>query len=360
MESPATPGLKPRACEVCGQKEGLSRCSACQCVWYCGRDHQVSHRPDHKQGCSAVRRAKTAYEREEQALRGKSAKELSGFGPQVFVNGAGKFWKIKETRDYMTARLHFVETVLHFFGGTDGYNEVDGRVEAASVALDHLLDMIHLARSDGMGLRSMIPGLYLALGRDQEAYDFMKWWATTGQESNYDWGNMSLPFLHIKDADALEPPVDEWTNGEHLDLSHTASVMLVKVRILLDLKSIQSTRRASPGSLPNDITAIIREKLLGSVVASRPDLLVINIGEATRAIDKIEGQLEALYKSMEKANPFFWRLMFDDPDAAGSDRPGMFAPGSKEEANLSIGYCCTSWLATPGAIDVVKNMSQTV
>ena len=63
---------------------------------------------------------------------------------------------------------------------------------------------------------------------------------------------------------------------------------------------------------------------------------------------------------MDKSNPFFWRLMFDDPDAAASDRPSMFSPGSKEEANLAIGYCCTSWLATPGAIDVVRDVAQTM
>lgn len=359
MSTPTT-GLKPRACDVCGEKERLLRCSACQSVWYCGRDHQVSHRPDHKQGCSAVRRARAAYEREDQALRNLPDEGEWGFGPNAFEKGAGRFWSIEETRDYMRARYHLVDTVLHFFGGTDGYNEVDGRVDAVSAALEHLLDMVRLSRGDGMGVRSIIPGLYLALGRDQEAYDFVKWYATTGSESDYDWGNMDLPFLDAKDADALEAPLEAWTNGQFLKLSYVASVMLIKVRILLDLRSIESTRPALAGSAPNEIDDVVREKLLGSVVASRPEILKMNIGETRRLIDKVEGQIEALYESMDKSNPFFWRLMFDDPDAAASDRPSMFSPGSKEEANLAIGYCCTSWLATPGAIDVVRDVAQTM
>ena len=59
---------------------------------------------------------------------------------------------------------------------------------AVSAALDHLLDMLRLCRGDNMGVRDSVPALYLRLGREQECYDFIKWWATMGEQSNYDWG----------------------------------------------------------------------------------------------------------------------------------------------------------------------------
>ena len=62
-------------------------------------------------------------------------------------------------------------------------------------ALSHLLDMLRLCRGDNMGVRDVVPGLFLQLGRDQEYYHFLKWWAATGQYVDYDWGDMDEPYL---------------------------------------------------------------------------------------------------------------------------------------------------------------------
>ncbi|OAA33984.1 Zinc finger, MYND-type [Metarhizium rileyi] len=59
-----------------------------------------------------------------------------------------------------------------------------------------------------MSLRGIIPSLYIRLGQDQSAYDFMKWYATTGQGPDYDWDDVYLPFLHLHGEDALEPLKD--------------------------------------------------------------------------------------------------------------------------------------------------------
>lgn len=68
----------------------------------------------------------------------------------------------------------------------------------------HIQDMMRLRRGDNMGLRDMIPALMLRLDRDQECYDFIKWWCTAGSQSTYDWGDMDAPYLDIKGVHALE------------------------------------------------------------------------------------------------------------------------------------------------------------
>ncbi|SPO07583.1 uncharacterized protein DNG_10278 [Cephalotrichum gorgonifer] len=358
MSAPHT-GLLPRGCEVCSKKEGLLRCSGCQSVWYCGRDHQVADRPIHKTGCVAVKKARAAYEREDAKLRNLPDEGERGWGPDAFEKGAGRFWGIVETRDYMRARHHFVDTVLLFFGGTNGENRVVGRVDAVRLALDHLLDMIRLSRGDNMGIRHIVPGLYLALGRDQEAYDFMKWYATTGASSTYDWGNMGPGFLDVEGADALEAPLEHWLRGRFLQVSHVAAVTLIKVRVLLDLQAIQNSRTALGGTIPTEITDDICGKLVSSIVASRPDILRNDAQQIQGLIQRTKDHIRQLYESIKKSNPHFWELMLDDPDAAGMNRPNMFSPGSKEEACLTIGYSCTSWLATKGAIDVIRGLKET-
>eukprot|EP01034_Spumella_vulgaris_P041734 gene41734-51718_t len=59
-----------------------------------------------------------------------------------------------------------------------------------------------------MGMRDLVPGMMLRIGQEQEAYDFIKWWLT--YPDNYDWGNMSLPYLNIKNADITESVFDKF------------------------------------------------------------------------------------------------------------------------------------------------------
>jgi len=107
------------------------------------------------------------------------------FKARPFENSVGHFWGIFDTWDYMRARYTHVEALL----------EVQPRTAVAK-ALEHLLDVLRLNHSDNIGVRDLIPSLYLRLGRDQDCYDFLKWWYI-GTDSHYDWGNTSLPYLNI-------------------------------------------------------------------------------------------------------------------------------------------------------------------
>ncbi|KAH8746918.1 hypothetical protein F5883DRAFT_700018 [Diaporthe sp. PMI_573] len=127
--------------------------------------HQTVHRNIHKHACVTTKKAHTEFLKEETSLRNGPA---DGFmlSPPVFEEHAGGFWDVLGTRDYMRARLNFVDTVLSKFPRH--------RV-AVQTALDHLMDVLRLNRSDSMGLRNMVPSLMLRLGRNQDAYGFVKW-----------------------------------------------------------------------------------------------------------------------------------------------------------------------------------------
>ncbi|KAM4065775.1 MYND finger domain-containing protein [Hirsutella rhossiliensis] len=288
--------LTPRACEVCQRRDGLLRCSGCQSVYYCGRDHQ---------------RARARLKREEQMLRDNPGDIITP--ANVFDSGVGRFWGIFETRPYMRARFGLVDILLQHFGSAGG------RVDVVRAALDHLLDMLRLCRSDNMGLRDLIPALYIRLGRDQAAYDFVKWYATTGQDSYYNWGDVDLPFLDVKDADVLEPSQGLWLEKSCLDLSHAVTVALLKVRVLLDLQAVQNAARMLRGTVPPEIIDLIRARLVGSVVEARPEILRSTAEEIAPLVQEIKRQ---------------------------------------EEACLMLGYTFAAWAETPGAIDVVRSLSK--
>ncbi|CAG7558023.1 unnamed protein product [Fusarium equiseti] len=244
--------LSPRACEypACGTTESnLLRCSACKAVYYCRASrlpaanssgtltasYQVADRERHTKGCNALKNARMAYANEDKALR--KYRDPTWSYMNVFEYGVGDFWDISQARDYMHARHRMIDVMLEVFGGPGG------RVDAVKEALYHLLEMLKLSRSDNMGVRDTVPGLYIRLNEDQAAYDLMKWYATTDK---YDWNIETTPYFDVNNADILEDPPDICVVGPGpcISSAHVAAVLLIKVRILLDLQAAQNATRA--------------------------------------------------------------------------------------------------------------------
>jgi hypothetical protein len=162
-------------CTICGKQEDLSRCGMCKVQRYCGRLHQEQDRATHKTACIQVKKTRAAMEEEERKLR-DIPPDL--FMPaNVFEEKAGIFWNIYETRSYMRSRYALVEALIK----VNTYDSIQA-------AYEHLRDMLRLCRGDNMGVRHLVPSLLLRLGRDQDAYDFIKWYGTQGEDASYDWG----------------------------------------------------------------------------------------------------------------------------------------------------------------------------
>ncbi|KAL9004492.1 MAG: hypothetical protein Q9188_002694 [Gyalolechia gomerana] len=160
-------------CSFCSSPKGLSRCAACKVTPYCSREHQVQDRDKHAPACKAVKRSTGLVEHKEQKLRNSPEDFWTPANP--FDTHVGHFWSVLSTRDYMRARYGLVDALLKI-----------NTFDAVRAAAYHVRDMFRLCRSDNMGMRDLLPALYLRLGRDQEAYDFVKWCETKGSESDYD------------------------------------------------------------------------------------------------------------------------------------------------------------------------------
>ncbi|EQL00004.1 hypothetical protein G6O67_001094 [Ophiocordyceps sinensis] len=339
-------GLAPRACELCHASDNVRRCAACQAVYYCGRRCQLADFDEHKIPCRVVKKARLHYEGEYVKLRDMPGPD------RIFETCRGRFWDIIETRPYMQARYAFVDALLLSYG-TAG-----GPAELVQTALDHLLDMLRLNRRDNLGLRYVIPAQYIRLGRDQDAYDFVEWWVEYFQYIDHDIGDMDLPFLNIKGADMLEAPPKIWLDAHsHMsDISHLAAQLLIKVRVLLDLWTIQNADLALRGAKPQEIIDLIRGHLVGPAVRARPELLLARPDETARSTGAIKAQIQQLYRAVESRNPHFWKLLIEDPDASVLWRPNGYNLSSRDNALVMVGYCYAAWYETPGAMDVLKRL----
>lgn len=150
--------LLNKQCFVCRSKDKVQVCAACKVVHYCGREHQVADRSDHKDACKSIKKSRQTLDDEERKLR---AQPGDMFTPEnVFESGVGHFWGIHETRPYMRARFANVEALLKVNTNT-----------AVQAALDDLMDMHRLCRGDNMGVRDLTPHCFLRLGKDQVKQD---------------------------------------------------------------------------------------------------------------------------------------------------------------------------------------------
>ncbi|KAG6361165.1 hypothetical protein INS49_009389 [Diaporthe citri] len=333
--------LEQKQCPVCHTQEGLQRCGGCRAVYYCGREHQASHRNSHKHACNAMKKAFEALHRTEHKLRALQQADLLFLAEQV-----GRFWDIQETRDNIRARFALVETmILHF--------------KSANAVLDslvHLMHMLDLCQSDNLGMRWVAPALYLRLGWDQQCYDFLKWCATKGERIRYyRWDEKDEPPLRFDGADVLESPEGMWT-GPLIQLGHAACVMLIKVRVVLDLQHMLNATRALEGVMPREIIDEIRgSSLVSSVVALRKDIIRASTERTAELLRLVKHQVTVLFRTIAIYNRAFWPALVDS-DSRPERRADAYPPGSAEEAAVAVMHNREAWMETPGSIEVIKSL----
>ncbi|KAL8997097.1 MAG: hypothetical protein Q9169_003533 [Polycauliona sp. 2 TL-2023] len=294
-----------------------------------------AHRDAHKKVCNGIRKAHQTLDKEENQLRNTPGDFMTPANLfQVYV---GHFWGIHETRPYMRSRFALVEAYLK----VDTYAAVEA-------ARSHLADMLRLCRGDNMGVRDLVPAILLRLGRDQDCYDFCKWYATSGSQSNYNWGDMEQGFLDVKNADVFEPLIDGFLS-KYGDLSFTVALTLLKIRLLLDLQALQNS--AAIGSkVPREILDSVRSHLVTTVICNNTKMM--DSVDQTPLIRRIEEQVQTLYTKVCKQNKYFWPALLKPNGNLGA-RPNAYSPGGPEHMQIMLNYSYSSWKETPGAVEMI-------
>ncbi|KAI8623570.1 hypothetical protein F5Y19DRAFT_468400 [Xylariaceae sp. FL1651] len=321
-------------CPVCypslRQETQLRLCSGCKVVYYCCSNHLMEHLTQHEAKCTSIAKSRAKLDKEEATLR--------AYPGNPFETGVGRFWALHETRDYMRARFAAANALL----------QID-TIKAIKKALAHFQDMLRLCRSDNLGIRDIIPGLLLRLGREQECYDFLKWWATIDDKHHYngryDWGDISLPYLDIHGADVLEA-VD--TFAGRLSLSQLVILTLLKLRLYLDMESYDPENLEFGDYWPPPPTQFMRP--IGETVKKK--IKTITESDVLDISETLKTQYQALFRLVHKKNPHFWDGLVDASDDTPSP-PSEYCPGSPEEAIFAVYQCKKAWEESEDAIIMV-------
>ncbi|EXJ78130.1 hypothetical protein A1O3_09291 [Capronia epimyces CBS 606.96] len=328
--------LKHR-CGFCLEpKSKLSKCTGCRAVRYCCREHQVQDRPGHKSVCNRIKRCRTKLDKEDHAVRNATPDFMTP--ANAFETDVGHFWGILNTRDYMRARFALADS-LRRLGTLDGITE----------ALDHMQDMLRLCRSDNMGIRDIIAPTLLQLDQDQECYDFIKWYATEGRRGDYDWGDMDLPFLNVKGANVLE---DVGYLEKEFQVQHVSTVMLLKLKLLIDIINIKLARKVAAGRLPPELWARIELYVTRSPVSRQW------VGKPYQAITTVQQKLELdvklLARTIENINQNFVHMLLDADDYL-SELPESYSSGTFEEMLLVLQHSYGAWWQHEGVLELLES-----
>ncbi|KAI0469813.1 hypothetical protein GGR56DRAFT_668408 [Xylariaceae sp. FL0804] len=332
MSSFVLPGLANRGCAVCGSGSGLQHCVGCKVVRYCGVAHQKKHRPEHKDACNAIKASREKLATEEAALRSRPRNWL----PNLFEDGVGHFYGILETRDYMRARCAAAHDLLC----------VD-TVQAVEAALDHFMDMLRLCRSDNLGVRDIVPGLMLRLGREQECYDFLAWWALV--PCDYNWGDTDLPYMDVRNADPFAPIAMFHTGN--LSLTQLVCLTLLKIRLRLDMERYDPEYLDPGAPWPSSPDTTLHGPV-GKLV--RKKIQTIDKYDVSGIVDTLQGQWLELARMVHEQNPYFWDALFETTDQKPTLPASWYTHGSVEEAQMALYYSQAAWEESEDAMVLIE------
>lgn len=257
----------------------------------------------------------------------------------AFETHVGHFWGLLDTRDYMRARFALADTLRQ-----------QATLDGVSEALDHLQDMLRLNRSDNMGLRDLVPAVMLQLDKDQECYDFVKWWVTVGRQGDYDWGNMDLPFLNVKDANVMEDV--KYLKYEFVDVQHVAAVMLLNMKLLVDVVNIKLTRLVLKGRLPPELWGSIESNVVRSPISH--EWVAKSEHHLTSLQETLQVHVKILAKTIMDINENFAQVLLN-ADEHLSEPLEAYSRGTFEEMVLMVKHSYPAWRQHEGVLELLRS-----
>ncbi|KAI1775653.1 hypothetical protein F4818DRAFT_448379 [Hypoxylon cercidicola] len=334
-------GCLDHRCPLCpsrSEASSLLRCAGCRAFRYCSREHQVAHRPQHKSACTKIKKARTKLDQEDHEVR--HATEDFMTPANAFETHVGSFWGILNTRDYLRARFRLAQQLLLL-----------GTLDSVGEGLEHLRDMLRLCRSDNMGIRNLVPATMLRLDLDQECYDFIKWWETCDPDGKYDWADMTLPYLNVHGADALEDP--GFLLGKFTSLNFLVAILILRLKLLVDIRNLKIARKIfARRHLPTELRDQIEQNVIRSPLSAKLQR------ETNVSLIKTEMKLlkhcRQIGSTIAENNHHFMFYLFE-PEKALCDNPGAYSLGSWEEMVFAMQYSYATWWETEGVLGLLND-----
>lgn len=326
---------KKRFCGACGKAEEkaikesrnedlgeLKNCTRCRSIRYCGRSCQRSEFKKHNDHCQFIKNTIDELLKIEETY--KQFKLSSTGAPQnIWETEVGDFWAHANDqfweksgggpattwpREYLKKRMRLVNS-LWIVADTNLGNH-----ETTEVIMEHLLEIIRLDISDGIGCKEMLVFMFLTLGRDEDAYGFMLWWLKNpGEPVDLEYKKLIIGQWQKEENPDKFEDLFERTDTEDFDekgeeevltntyLGFKLGLLAIKIRNVIELEELDMKKTKFDKRMADARPESTASKLRDSGIFMDCAHLFIR-GEQQQHERKLEDQYDHIERYLEMIN----------------------------------------------------------
>jgi hypothetical protein len=188
--------------------------------------------------------------------------------------------------------------------------------------------MTRNAESSLLDIADFAPASFLRLGKDQEAYDLMRWWITTPDRLMRP---LKQPYTAVKNQDVLEPATVFM--GKCPSLAFMATLTLLKLRFLMNLQVLRCSKKEVSARLPQELVDEIRRNMVSSVIGRQ----LIEREDHAEDIARVKEDVKMMYGAVRMSNTHFWSAVLHPGDHLTAEAKSWFY-GNEMEMQLALQY----------------------
>ncbi|CAK7198036.1 hypothetical protein SEUCBS139899_000694 [Sporothrix eucalyptigena] len=270
------------SCSATASMAKLMKCTGCRAVLYCSRAHQAAHRAEHKDICWIVAESREAIVVAEEELHNNIL--------------------VRDQRSYDQCLMKRLLLVYQL--------QLIGTLDCVTDAYEHEQALVNFDRADPGRAQDVLGITLPRLDRDQEAFDTLCWWASFAARPRGTGHHAGRYGGQLRKADVLsDDPVHLFMNKGMQEgialLSHRVAVLLLKLKLLLDLRAVRHLRTITAKyGLPEQLRLMIEPDVVLSSL-SRDLFLGLSNSEAGALDTKLTRHCLGLLASINKDDNFY-------------------------------------------------------
>lgn len=334
-------------CGVCNvQKDDLIRCTTCKVMFYCCPEHQDAHWPSHKDECNQMK------------LHMLDTSEIER-GNLDFICTFKYMLVLLSVYWGRSLSWQHLERKMKFLGDIAQINTTES-VKAQLVGIMELLCGNQAEQHDD--LRDIPPALLLRLGCYQECYSLLKCYTFPAANPLHDYfdfgegdvyGYLSSPNLFEPVDCFLYEPASDIPGSSHT-IAHLVFLAILKIRLVFELRKIDSTAALLRKRLPQELVDLILDNVPDHpAISAEPRAM--RYASRIELVKSLNVQTLQIYRHVDRLNVHFWGALLNPGNHLQANPPD-YKPGSVEEAQLVLARTYREWVLTPGAMDYIVSI----
>lgn len=293
----------------CTGNVGRFRCSQCKLINYCCAAHQKLDHSNHKSSCKNHVSNLKQYQDVEKQLNDAEKDDLS--------TAEIRFSKLRQ--DYLGQKYVMIMMAQQI-----------PTQEAAEFCLLHCMSYFEIDRCDVRSVRDITASLLMRLRKDQECYDFIKWWMLSRPDEPLGYDHKQIvvnpplksTFLNLHNQDCTESLFSCCVGNHGLSLIHRVVLVILKFNLRVVLETLEKFKlfllgtharigAKSPVLKLAGCTGVLQQinAYLPKSNAMPKRAVILQKGGFDIFLENINHQMYDMWNSADSYSPYTWLVL---------------------------------------------------